>query len=178
MLHAMRNGRFVFRLLLALAAPCAGVAAAGPEHSDPVLRDVRTLVEAGYRGDVETMMRHAHPALVERLGGRAAAQAAMEKVLGEAARAEVGLVSLTFPAAPEFLAGNGRRFAIVRTLSVIRGRDGERLESLNYLLGVRERGSQGWAWLEGSMIDGRGVRLLFPDFPDDYELPPFHRRKL
>lgn len=169
-------------LLLPLLAVPSVVPPAGASppasQTEQVQQDVTALVRAGYEGDVETMLRFTHPALVERLGGPSAARAAMERVLGEAERVDVELESFSFPRAPEFLDGRERRFAVVPTLSVIRRGDGQRLESLNFLLGVRERRAERWSYVEGSMIDPRNVRALFPDFPEGYAFPPFHRRKL
>jgi len=165
----------VFVLLL---SPTGRGALAETGQAEQVRRDVTALVEAGYRGDVEAMLRFTHPALVERLGGSDAARAAMAKVLREAERVDVELESFSLPGAPEFLDGRERRFAIVRTLSVIRGKDGQRLESLNFLLGVREPDAEAWSYVEGSMLDKEKVRVLFPDFPEGYTLPAFHRRKL
>jgi hypothetical protein len=169
-----------FLLLLALLLPLAPGQgfAAETSQADQVRRDVTALVEAGYRGDVETVLRFAHPTLIERLGGREAARSAMEKVLREAARADVELESFSVPEGPDFLAGRERRFVVVQTLSVIRGKDGARLESLNYLLGVREHGSDRWAYVEGSLLDQQNVRALFPDFPAGYVFPRFYRRRL
>jgi hypothetical protein len=115
---------------------------------------------------------------VERAGGREATRAAIERALDRAAREKVAPESLSFPRGPDFLDGRGRRFAVVPTLSVIRGRGGERLQSLNYLVGVRERGARGWAWVEGSVLNQRNVRVLFPDFPSDYAFPPIERKRL
>jgi len=162
-------------LLLTASAPRAG---AEPSQAERVQRDVRTLVEAGYRGDVDTMLGFAHPALVERAGGREATRAAIEQALDRAAREKVALESFSFPREPDFLEGRGRRFAVVPTLSVIRGRGGERLQSRNYLLGVRERGAGRWAYVEGSVLNQHNVRVLFPDFPADYAFPPIERKQL
>ncbi len=85
--------------------------------------------------------------------------------------------SLTFPRAPEFLEGGGRRFAIVPTLSIIYA-NAQRVESLNFQLGVLEPKSTQWVYVEGSRINKQNVQELFPGFPATYEFPLFYRKKL
>lgn len=174
----IRFRRRAAALTLATVVALPALVRAEPSQTEQVHRDVTALVAAGYRGDVDAMLRFTHPALIERLGGPEAAREAMAKVLREADRADVELESFSLPGSPDFLDGRERRFAVVRTLSVIRGRDGQRLESLNFLLGVREPQAERWAWVEGSMLDARSVRVLFPDFPAGYAFPEIYRRKL
>jgi hypothetical protein len=78
---------------------------------------------------------------------------------------------------PEFLEGGGRRLAIVPTLTIVSA-NGQRVESLNFQLGVLEAGSTSWKYVEGSRINKENVQVLFPGFPQDYEFPKFYRKKL
>ena len=142
-----------------------------------VQEDVKSLVDALYGGDVETVLRFTHPKIIAMLGGKATSRKAVEDAVLTLRNAGMRLESLAFPKPPEFLAGGGRRFAVVPTLSIISAR-GQRIESLNFQLGILEPGSTDWTYVEGSRIADQNVQTLFPGFPTGYEFPPFYRKKL
>jgi hypothetical protein len=163
---------------------CSAASPPPPEPERPavdeaarVQEDVRAVLNAVYGGDLETMLRYTHPAILTGMGGEAQARAALEQSLRAVAEGGMKLISLTFPEAPRFMQGTERRFAIVPTLSVVEA-GGQRVESLNYQLGVLERGSEAWTYVEGSRINKDNVGVLFPDFPADYAFPTTYRKRL
>jgi len=119
------------------------------------------------------VLRYLHPAIIEELGGLEQARAELEPL----ARQKKTVESFGFPRPPDFLQAGARRFAIVPTLMVLRAGD-QRIESLNYQVGVLDPGASGWKYVDGSQISSANVRRLFPDFPADYQFPSFYRRKL
>jgi hypothetical protein len=154
-----------------------GAAAAEPKDAERVQADVKALVAAMYGSDVDTMVRYTHPAVIEAQGGEEQTRKVVQETLLKVQEMGIQLESMTFPAPPDFLEGGGRRFAVVPTLSIVSAR-GQRLESLNYQLGVLEPGAKGWTYVEGSRINKDNVQSLFPGFPASYDFPAFYRKKL
>ena len=180
----MRNSTLLALSVFLTVSVGSLVAAETPATEKPasdetarVQEDVRAILNAAYTGDVDTMVRYTPPAILEGMGGEAQARAAMEQSLRTVSERGMKLASLTFPEAPQFIAGTERRFVVVPTLSVIEA-GSQRLESLNYQLGVLERGSEAWTYVEGSRINKDNVRVLFPDFPADFAFPTTYRKKL
>lgn len=180
----MKNSTVLALTVFLLVSVCPPLSAAPPEAektaSDETARvqaDVRAILNAAYEADVDTMVRYTPPAILEGMGGEAQARAAIEQSLRGVAERGMKLASLTFPEAPTFLKGTERRFVVVPTLSVIEAA-GQKVESLNYQLGVLEPKAEAWTYVEGSRINKDNVRLLFPDFPADYTFPTTYRKKL
>ena len=167
-------------VLLSIVAGCSApgsAASSGAVLAEQVQRDVDLCVRAVYRGDVDTVLRFTHPMILEKLGGLDRVRADMEPIARQAVARKMSVESLTFPRSPDILQAGARRFAIVPTLIVIRAGD-ERMESLNYQLGVLEPDASGWKYVEGSRINSENVRDLFPDFPAGYQFPTIYRKKL
>lgn len=170
-------GRLASIVLLVAALAVDPAPGLSEPPRDAVQEDVRRLVQATYAGDVDTVLRLTHPALVRMLGGREAARGKLEESRQLFISDEVTLEAFAFPRPPEFLEGGGRRFAIVPTRSVI-GIRGQRIESLNFQFGVLEAGAESWTYLEGSQLNQAIVQSLFPGFPADYVFPERQRRRL
>lgn len=167
-------------LCVMLASLASLGASAGVEQDDETRRvqeDVTAIVHALYAGDVDTVLRFTHPTIVQMQGGMQPTRGAIQQAVARLKSAGMRVESLTFPEPPVFLNGPDRRFAVVPTLSVIVA-NGQRVESLNFQLGVLERDATQWHYVEGSRIDSQKVQTLFPGFPAGYEFPPLHREKL
>lgn len=164
--------------VLAAAACSSSPAALSPDQTKKhVQDDVRAMQAALYSGDVDTLLRYTHPLILDRIGTREQARNAMLQLTQQVLARNMKVESLTFPAPPDVLQGGERRFAIVPTLTVIAARD-QRVESLNYQLGVLEPGASQWQYVEGSRVNAENVRDLFPDFPTSYQFPKFYRKRL
>jgi hypothetical protein len=142
-----------------------------------VQEDVRTLTNALDQGNVDTLIRYTHPKIITMMGGEAQARAVLSQAMSKFAALGMKRESLTFPAEPTILRGGTHEFAIVPTMTVLAAA-GQRVESLNFQLGVREIGAGNWTYVEGSRVNKGNVRSLFPDFPSDYEFPPTYQKKL
>lgn len=171
MIRRLFQKTFLVVVLAATAAP------AFSDELEPVQRDVKELLQAMYRGDLDTVLRFSHPKAIETLGGPSVARAAMEMAIQHILDIGMTLEAFSFPRPPEYVEGIERRFAIVPTLSIMAAQ-GQRIESLNYQFGVLEPGADGWTYLEGSRINQQNVRGFFPDFPADYVFPEFYRKRL
>jgi hypothetical protein len=158
-----------------LFAATAGVA----QEAEParVQADVKALLHALYAGDVDTVLRYTHPTIVQLQGGMQPTRGAIQQAVSKITSAGMRLESLTFPKPPEFIEAPGRRFVVVPTLSIIVA-NGQQVESLNFQLGVLEKDSSQWQYVEGSHINDQKVKTLFPGFPAGYTFPPFYRRQL
>lgn len=160
-----------------------GVLAAGAQAVQPagdtarVQQDVRALNDALYGGGVDTIIRYTHPNVIAMLGGTQSARKMVQEAVAFIKSTGLRVESLTFPKPPDFLEAGGRRFAVVPTLSILSA-NGERLESLNFQLGILEPNSTDWTYVEGSRLTKENVQVLFPGFPADYQFPPFYRKKL
>ena len=126
---------------------------------------------------MDTVLRFTHPKIIELQGGLPATRSAVQQAVLMLKSINMQLESLSFPKKPEFLEGGGRRFAIVPTLTIVSS-NGQRVESLNFQLGVLEPKASQWVYVEGSRINRENVQILFPGFPTAYEFPSFYRRKL
>jgi hypothetical protein len=156
-----------------LFAATAGVA----QESDParVQADVKALLQALYAGDVDSVLRYTPPTVVEMQGGVEPTRGAIEHAVSTLTSAGMRLESLSFPKPPEFIEGQGRRFVVVPTLSIVAA-NGQRVESLNFQLGVLD--STQWRYADGFRITDQNVQTLFPGFPAGYTFPPTHRQRL
>jgi hypothetical protein len=146
-------------------------------ETEIVQTDVRRILNAVYQGDVDTVVGYTHPKIIELMGGITQTKSLLRTALSKTQGTRMTLESLTFPVDPTFLKTDLNHFVIVPTKSVVRA-NGQRLESLNYQVGIRAVGTSKWTYIEGSRINKQNVRTLFPDFPSDYEFPGFYRKRL
>ena len=168
------------RMLVVLASVVslgAGATVEQDAEAKRVQEDVKAIANALYAGDVDTVLRFTLPMIIEAQGGMEKTRATLQPVLDKFKSVNMKLESLTFPKPPEFLQDGDRRFAIVPTLSVISG-NGQKVESLNFQLGVLEKGSTQWHYVEGSRVNAENVQILFPGFPKDYKFPETYRKKV
>ncbi len=143
-----------------------------------VQADVRILMDALYeKGDVETLLRHTHPKLLKRAGGADALRPLLEMAVAGMKEQGIRRESLEFPEPPIFVETAKNDFAVVPTLSVL-AMNGQRVESLNFQLGVRRKGTSDWKYIEGSRLDEIGFHELFPAFPRHFAFPETYRKKL
>jgi hypothetical protein len=148
-----------------------------PTDNDRVQADARKMVIAVYQADIDTVIDYTHPKIIDMMGGMSQARSTLETAFSQFRSLNMKLESLSFPDAPTFLRTDVNDFVIVPTLSTIVA-NGQRVESLNYQFGNRKKGTTDWKYIEGSRINKENVRSFFPDFPADYEFPPFYRKKL
>jgi len=152
--------------------------AADTAEATTVQNDVRSMMEALYKGDVNALLAFTYPGLVTALGGEDAAKARLRAFLLQTNDLGVAVEAFSFPEAPTFLEGKmGRRFAVIPTRSIIVVK-GQRIESESYLLGVKEPGSSRWTYVDGSRVTPDMLASLLPDFPSGYTLPLISRRQL
>ena len=147
-------------------------------ENEIVQTDVRTNLNAVYKGDVETVLGYTHPKIIEMMGGRTQAKTVLKHTLSRILATGIAVESLAFPEDPTFLKTETNHFVFVPTKSIVIA-NGQRVESLNYQFGIKAIGTSRWTYIEGSRINKLNVRTMFPDFPSDYdEFPEFYRKKL
>ncbi|MBC8049225.1 MAG: hypothetical protein H7X92_03630 [Chitinophagales bacterium] len=151
-------------------------ALAGP--SEQVKRDVEATARALYAGDIDTVIKMTHPRVLELSGGEAAMRSGVQQAVAKMQQSGMKIESFQFPKPPEFFAGGAFEFAVVHTLTVISTSNGQRAESLNFQLGVRDKGSKLWKFVEGSRMNAQNARMLFFGFPADFKFPATYRKKL
>jgi hypothetical protein len=139
--------------------------------------DVRKASSAVYNNDVETSLSFTHKKIIEMMGGYETAKKLTSEALVKFAAIGITRESLDFPSRPKFFKSEINEFAFVPTLSVISS-NGQKFESLNYQLGIRNLNSEDWKYVEGSRLNKQNVTQIFPDFPTDVEFPQIYRKKL
>lgn len=150
----------------------------GDTHDVAVVQeDVRRIGDALYKGNVERVVDYTYPPIIRMLGGPEKLEAQLKEVVARTQELGMRIESFTFPEDPTFLTTDRHHFAIVPTLTIMNAR-GQRVESLNFQFGIRERGSEDWKYLEGSRVNSRLLNALFRDFPSDFKFPEWYRRKL
>jgi hypothetical protein len=171
----MKSVRCVAAFVLSIMS--CGLSAQTARDADRVQEDVRTMVYALHDGDVDTVLRFTAPRVIEQSGGPENVRRALRAAAQLSQQSGMQIESFRFPEAPAFVEGGGRRFALVPTLQVVSAR-GQKVESLNFQLGILEPGAQHWVYVEGSRLTPQNIQAVAPGFPVDYELPPFYRRRL
>lgn len=139
-----------------------------------VQADVRTLLQANYKGEIEPAMRLTHPAIIEELGGTEKARATFIEAMGVLKRVGLSIDTFEFPEPPSFVEGERRTYAIIPTRLVVSAGD-QKLDSRNFQVGVSDPIEKKWTYVEGSKFDERLRSRYFKDFPKDYEFPPVTR---
>lgn len=149
----------------------------GEVLAEKVQRDVDAMVRALYSGDVAAVLDYTHPVIIDAIGGREKAMAAIGESMSPMLKRGLRIEALTFPRPPEFVEAGRDVFAIVPTLLVL-DIGGQRVESLNYQFGVLDGDGEKWRYAEGSRIKAENVRSFFPSFPDGHRFPEIYRKKL
>jgi hypothetical protein len=162
--------------VLALAACSSSPGSLSPEATRALVQsDVKSMQDALYNGDVDTLLGYTHgPSL---LADREQAKMALKQFAQDARVRNRKVESFSFPGPPDVLQVGDRRFAVVPTLTVISERD-QRVERLHFQLGVLEPGAESWKYVDGSRINASTVHTYFPTFPADYQFPKVYQRKL
>ena len=176
--RASELGGLVILLAFTLCAAWE-VGAAEELFSAPyVQKNISDNDRALFSGDVDTVINFTHPRIIEILGGRKAARKQItESLMGPIKATNMELISLTFPQPPVFLSGGGNRFVVVPTLSVVRFPKTEnKIQSLNFYIGILDTTSQSWKYLQGSKINEQAKTMLLPGFPPDFKCRRFIAR--
>lgn len=172
--------QIIIRFLCIIAATLALIHPIRADEGTDAKRvqdDVKKISHALFGGDVDTVLRYTHPVIVKMIGGDDAARQGIQKAIGQFTELDMRIESFEFPMEPTFIENKGSRFAIVPTLLVVSA-NGQRVESSNFQLGVFDNITKHWHYVEGSRVNQKNLQTLFPDFPEDFEFPPVHRKKL
>ena len=168
---------FLVGLFVVLLAQSPHKSPQAPLDRDRVVADVRAILQALYRDDVEVLLKYSHPKSIEALGGRDRAKVSLEKAMAYFRERGMKLEELEFPAEPEFIPGRDRRlYAVVATRSIVSGM-GTRVLSWNFQLGVREGSGKDWVYLEGSPLTPEILASWIPDFPKEHKFPRVSRER-
>lgn len=163
-------------ITLLMLMPSSEAASQPAVDSARVQEDVKTLIYALHDGDVDTIIRFTPPKVIEMSGGVDTMKHVLQSVSQGLREMGTQIQMFTFPEPPTFLEGGGRRFAVVPTLQLLTAK-GQKVESLNFQLGILEQGGTQWVYVEGSRLNKQNIQTLFPGFPADYAFPPFYRKK-
>ena len=141
-------------------------------EKERVQADVRTITKAVYSGDgigdLDTVLRFTHPKVIELMGGMARAKTELNGML-KIRPLGLSLESFEFPSDPTFIQTSGNQYVFVPSFSIIKSKDGQRVESLNFQMGARKVGTTEWKYVEGGQVTSANVKTFFPDFPTSQE---------
>ncbi|MDZ4789786.1 MAG: hypothetical protein SGJ17_01015 [Hyphomicrobiales bacterium] len=168
--------RYLSTVCLIFLTLLAYLALAG--RSEQVKQDVEATARALYAGDIDKVIKMTHPRVLELSGGEAAMRSGVQQAVAKMHQSGMKIESFQFPKPPEFFAGGAFEFAVVHTLTVISTANGQRADSLNFQLGVRDKGSKLWIFVEGSRLTAESAQKLFIGFPADFKFPSTYRKKL
>ena len=139
--------------------------------------DVRKVSSFVYANDVETTFSYTHKKIIEMMGGYEVAKKLISEALAKFSGTGIKVESLEFSSPPQFFKSSLNEFVFVPTLTVI-SMNGQKIESLNFQLGMRDLSLIDWKYVEGSRINKQNVHQFFPDFPADIDFPQIDRKKL
>lgn len=169
---------FFFAVIWLTVSAITGAATAQSEtESTQVQSDVKSCVAAVYKSDVRTALGCTLPRIVELMGGEQATEVQLNAAFANLQKARLKLESMSFPKPPQFFNGVTNRYVFVPTLSVVVA-NGQKAESLNFQLGMFDRETKSWKYVEGSRVNAANAATIFDDFPKDIEFPPTYRKKL
>lgn len=178
-----RFSRLAPFLLIGLAA--CDQAGRAPTRQERAAAQMRQAIERGdvemeaarmfdalYRwGDVDTLIEHAHPKLIQATGGESGARRAFQELIGDVQSSGIRVESFAVLGATELVATDYSDFAIVPSRGVFRLENGARIASWSYQLAARKKGEQKWGFVDGSRLNADNLWVLFPDFPKNQRLP-------
>jgi len=147
------------------------------DETKVVQADIRKLSTAVYKADIDTVLKYTHPKIKKILGGEAKAKKTLDSQLKKFKSLGMKQVLFKFPAPPRFVDTSENHYVVIPTYTVMEVK-GQRVESLNFQFGVKPIKGSAWTYIEGSRLNKKTLPALFPDFPDDFELPKFWRKKL
>lgn len=147
------------------------------EKSELVQSQVKEILNATYKNEPDTIVKYTLPKIVELMGGAMKTRARLAQTLASFQKLEMKIDTLTFPEEPKFVTTDNYEYAVIPTLTIISSK-GQKFESLNFQIGVRSTNSARWYYIEGSRVNKKSIPLFIPEFPTDYELPKFYRKKV
>jgi hypothetical protein len=134
--------------------------------------DAARVFDALYRwGDVDALLEHCHPQLIQASGGKDGARRAFEHLVGEVQSSGIKIESFAIPGSTELVSTDYSDFAIVPTRGIFRLPGGGRVASWSFQLAVRKPGEKDWGFVDGSRLNEDNLWVLFPDFPKTVRLP-------
>jgi hypothetical protein len=163
-----------------LAIVCAGLSPdiVVADDTAVVQADVKRCVSATYEANVDVAISCTYPKVIQMMGGEEATRSALTAAFGQLKQAGLKLESMVFPKPPTFFRGARNKYVFVPTLSHVSAATGQKLESLNFQLGIFDEAQHKWLYVEGSRVNAANVAVLFEDFPKDVAFPPFYRKKI
>lgn len=165
------------RLLSMLAAWALALSAVGVEDSGAVRRDIDQMTEAFKNNDLEVIIEMTYPPMLEAMGGKEAALAAVRDFLNTAAAKSYQFHS--FEAAEPFVYLSGTDFEyVIVPFALVAEVQELKIRSEGYQLGVKKKEAKDWKYVDGQKLNDATFEKYFPDFPDRSKLPPIRKKVL
>ncbi|HEV7299725.1 MAG TPA: hypothetical protein VGN72_10200 [Tepidisphaeraceae bacterium] len=121
-------------------------------------------------GDFKTLIRFTHPKIIEMVGGVDAMIATLEKGEREMKTGGMRLTAVTIGAPLQIITTETAAFAVLPQRINLALSGGQALHD-SFLLGHSTDRGATWTFVDGTGLNDRTMKLLFPDAPADLKLP-------
>ncbi len=162
-----RVGALFLPLLWILVLACSY-----EKHSQDDLKAIQKLgqqcMTAIIDGDFNRLVDLTYPKVVEMSGGREKMVAMMEK---DSKEMKEQLIPTTVNEPAEVLKIGAQKFAIL-TYQLKLKVPGGILKRDSFLIGIMDKPGDGWTFIDGTVLDQVGAKVVFPAAADKLRLPP------
>ena len=152
---------------LMLVFPLFFAQAQTPNDLKEIQRLGQQCVTATIEGDFNKLVDLTYPRVVEKMGGREKMVAMMEK---DSKRMKLEFLPTTVDAPAEVLKIGTQRFAILTYQLKLKVPEGI-LKRESFLIGVIDKPTDGWTFVDGTNLDRAKAKLIFPAAADKLPLP-------
>ena len=167
------------RLLLPLA--CLLTLTTAPLRADEeadrleIVRRARTMIDAIFKSDMNSVLQFMHPETVQKIGGEEAVKKAIGGVADQMKQVGLEFVSMDIRPPTRFLSRGQRTFTVVKTTTVMQIPAKVRITEESSMIAVRDTPGGQWTFVRVSAQvagDRDLLKELMPDFPDELTLEP------
>ena len=163
----MKTLAFAFLLLL----PLAGGALADKPKQEDVERELRSVIAAVFRADMDPIMKHTHERVIAMVGDEETFRTAIEGAFKQVGEAGVKFVSADIGEEIDYFAGKENEFFLVETTIVMKVGDKVLPAEPGHQLGVKKKTDKVWKYIDCSSLTTELAREWFSDFPKDKKIP-------
>ncbi len=167
----MKN--LILQLLLFTAFTCNLYS----ETDNEITERVSKIAEALISGDYVYVIEMTHPPILEAMGGKEAAIAAVRAFMKTDAAKTLKVIKMEPKKPYKYVNGKKYRYVIVPfeyLVEIV----GKRVSGSGYQLGVFEDASGEWKFVDGEKLNEEMFDKFFPDFPKTLKLPKIQKKLL
>lgn len=139
-------------------------------NDELVEKDVLSIFEAMNNRDFKHFVKMTHPVVIDMMGGADSAVQQLEVAFNDIRLNSFKVTDIKLQKPFQYRSGTERDYVIVpMKCSVQLGEEIGNLEG--FQLGILERNSKQWTFIDGDKLSVEALKLLFDDFPEDISFP-------